>query len=352
MSSKSSSVPIVCWRRLYTDACLLRSLADVSSDSPSQSIVLESIARLDRAIIISGAPGEGRLDLILHVIQKIQTDYLDPLPCDLVHRFFSPPRRPSDLATSSKQVPIIAPPSFSAFQNQLCQHPFILQGFAHNWPAMAEHPWSSIDYLRSVAGPGRLVPIEVGKDYRKDDWTQQLMNWDEFLDALDFSDRAHSPIEAGQSPQEAEIFYLAQHNLLMQFPALRSDIIVPDYVYASLSPPGYEPPGNEEQLVLNAWLGPKGTISPAHTVRRLRVILFRSTLISCTVRIPIIISMVKSNVGNTFSVALTRIGLQFKLLAVKQYGWLLPMYHHQCIRTLRLRLIHLLILPPIQLTHL
>ncbi|KAG5646695.1 hypothetical protein DXG03_002685 [Asterophora parasitica] len=48
----------------------------------------------------------------------------------------------------------------------------------------------------------------------------------------------------------------------------RTDIIVPDYVYASMQPPdftAYKPPGNNERLLINMWLGPKGTISPAHT---------------------------------------------------------------------------------------
>ena len=30
--------------------------------------------------------------------------------------------------------------------------------------------------------------------------------------------------------------------------------------------PQYVPPANDERLVLNAWLGPAGTVSPAHTV--------------------------------------------------------------------------------------
>jgi hypothetical protein len=65
--------------------------------------------------------------------------------------------------------------------------------------------------------------------------------------------------------------YLAQHNLFMQFPRLHADIEIPDYVFVpDLLPsrlPGYAAPGNPEKLVINAWLGPGGTISPPHTVR-------------------------------------------------------------------------------------
>jgi hypothetical protein len=90
------------------------------------------------------------------------------------------------------------------------------------------------------------------------------MGWEDFLATLELSDQP-------RPPSAANVLYLAQHDLLMQFPGLRADIIIPDYVYASIDPqefPDYHPPGNEEELVINAWLGPKGTISPAHTVSR------------------------------------------------------------------------------------
>jgi lysine-specific demethylase 8 len=148
----------------------------------------------------------------------------------------------------------------------MSHRPFIIRGYIRDWPAMKEHPWASTDYLRSIAGPGRVIPIEIGSDYRNDDWTQKLMDWDDFLAALDSQEL--------EQPHKRDVLYLAQHNLLRQFPALRADITVPDYIYASVSPPvdfpGYKPPANDEQLVINAWLGPGETISPAHTVCLLR----------------------------------------------------------------------------------
>ncbi|EEB97097.1 hypothetical protein MPER_03647 [Moniliophthora perniciosa FA553] len=87
------------------------------------------------------------------------------------------------------------------------------------------------------------------------------MDWDAFLATLELDEQNKVP--------QTDILFLAQHNLLMQFPKLNGDIIIPDYAYSSLpSPPGcaeYKPPGNEEQLIVNGWLGPKGTVSPAHT---------------------------------------------------------------------------------------
>ncbi|KAI0927989.1 hypothetical protein AcW1_005376 [Taiwanofungus camphoratus] len=258
------------WRRLYTDACIIRALADVCSfqHTSIKAFAVSSISRLDHAIVIAGAPGEGRMDLILDLIRMVQTRCLGfkkavhiSVPSSLCPSN-SPSLAISPLKTSSRSVlRLDNAPSLASFVSRHSQQPFILPGYVRNWPAMNEHPWVSLDYLRSIAGPGRVVPVEVGSDYRHDEWTQKMMPLDQFLDALDStSPHKHS--------REQPVLYLAQHNLLSQFPALRDDIMPPDYVYASLSPPedfpDYAPPANEDQLVLNAWLGPAGTVSPAH----------------------------------------------------------------------------------------
>ncbi|KAF8130462.1 hypothetical protein K438DRAFT_1886558 [Mycena galopus ATCC 62051] len=236
-----AATSLFCWRRLHTDASILSALI---------SRPLEAIKKLDTAIIISGAAGDGRLDLILDIIQHIQAEHPSPY---LRNASLVPAAAIPEGITTTTIPCLPAPPSLAAFQSHYYNAPFILRGFARDWPALTERPWASTEYLRSVAGPGRVVPVEVGHDYRTDDWSQQIMNWDVFLDSLDDTDRAQP-------------LYLAQHSLFMQFPDLRADIEVPDYVYASLPrEPGCPPPQNEEQLVINAWLGPRGTVSPAHT---------------------------------------------------------------------------------------
>jgi hypothetical protein len=231
---------LFCWRRLHTDACILAAFV-----SPP----LDAIAKLDTAIIISGAAGEGRLDLILDIIQRIQSELL---PSPIITPFRSP--LPPSPTLSEPAIPSLpTPPSLAAFQSRHHTAPFILRDYARPWPALSERPWTSAGYLGAIAGPGRIVPVEVGRDYRADDWSQKLVPWDLFLSSVDSDDEA---------------LYLAQHSLMMQFPALRADIEVPDYVYAALPrPPGCEPPSNDEQLVINAWIGPKDTVSAAHTVR-------------------------------------------------------------------------------------
>ncbi|KAJ7632149.1 hypothetical protein FB45DRAFT_911645 [Roridomyces roridus] len=226
---------LYCWRRLHTDASLLSALSSPPEDA---------IAKLDKAIIVSGAAGNGRLELILDLIEELQAE-------NYPSRTFtaSAVAESAALDVSGATIPCLAkPPSLATFQTREYQAPFILRSYASDWPALNERPWASSDYLRAVSGPARVVPVEVGRDYRTDDWSQKIMPWDTFLDSLD-----------GTEP-----LYLAQHSLLMQFPALRGDIIVPDYVYAAL-PRQTMPPENDEQLVINAWLGPKDTVSPAHT---------------------------------------------------------------------------------------
>ncbi|KAG5220823.1 RAM signaling network component [Salix suchowensis] len=192
----SSGRVLTAWRRYYTDACILRSLSDIELSTKA------AIARLDRAIIIAGAAGHDRLELIHVLIRKAQVEFLGASSeCDGI--------RPTSI-TLSLRLP-----------SQHCHQPFILRGFAHSWPALQEHSWSSLEYLLFVAGPGRVVPVEVGLDYRDNDWSQRLMDWQEFL--------AHTGLGGNivqSDDDQTPTLYLAQHNLLMQFPALRDDICV------------------------------------------------------------------------------------------------------------------------------
>ncbi|KAI5122990.1 hypothetical protein M0805_006868 [Coniferiporia weirii] len=271
------------WRSLYTEVALVWSMRDClvgqPASSPSdESFWKEAIARLDFAIVIAGAPGEGRLDLILDSIERIQKTCM--YARDMTHSTQTQASisekinfvhtRPPLHSASQSIICLERAPSLAMFLTTLRHTPFILRGFADDWPAVTGKLWESKLYLQHVAGKGRVIPVEVGRDYRTDDWTQRMMDWDEFLDYLylDTSAGADSETEK-QETKEKEILYHAQHDIFRQFPALRNDIVIPDYVYSTLPPPDhypqYRPPANEDALVLNAWFGPEGTISPAHT---------------------------------------------------------------------------------------
>jgi len=268
-SMSASKIVPTCWRRLYTDSCIFRVLICLASGTSFQdrTVVMHCIDRLDRSIITAGACGEGRLEFVQDLIHKLQTEALGFVrqptfsSAHTIGSSIQRPNPPLSPETFAKSVTRLAePPSFSAFISTYSKQPFIVSKYARDWPALQERPWGSADYLRSVAGPGRIVPVEVGSDYRHDEWTQKLMAFDEFTNHIFAND------DAGKNQAT---LYLAQHNLFMQFPALRDVIQVPDYAYASLPPPeefqGYKPPANEDQLIIHVWLGPVGAISPAHT---------------------------------------------------------------------------------------
>jgi hypothetical protein len=253
---------LIC-RTLYTDIAITMSCCHLLQD-PSNSIedhfqsipsLLSAIQGLDRAIVFAGAPD--KLDLVHELIGTIQCQYHMPKSAISGCLLESVTSGRKQYGPTSTPVPQFRLQNL--FSSDLST-PFVIPGAILDWPAISDpdHAWNSIDYLLSVAGPGRIVPVEIGNDYRVDNWSQKLMPWEDFLCWLRTSDGARN-----------ETFYLAQHSLFNQFPKLNGDILIPDLVYLGpqTTEAGYKPPTNEEGLIMNAWLGPEGTISPAHKVR-------------------------------------------------------------------------------------
>lgn len=293
------SVPM-CWRRLYEDATLSKvasmlydeaerigeavsfkrrrlngktpSHGDMNMAELTVALVVESlnadqmspewltdlVTTLDKGITLSGAPG--RASVFEGVFQQLDNYLKDEASKDIPTTMNIQRRRnfgtEHPVARSSKAM------NFEAFQLYLNQAatPIIIPGILVTWPAISL--WQNPTYLMRVTlGGRRLVPVEVGKSYLDDEWSQKMMPFREFM--TDFL-----------LPKEPkEVGYLAQHDLFAQIPALKNDITIPDYCYTTPPDPdgaasrtaGLASARRLDEPLLNAWLGPKGTKTPLHT---------------------------------------------------------------------------------------
>lgn len=155
--------------------------------------------------------------------------------------------------------------------------------------------WSNPAYLREKAGR-RTIPVEIGGSYTSEGWRQELMTLSDFIGRFiepgGEEVYAHDTTSASQGgkrrkvgeterigvdgPREAAAHgppqekndaknkaYLAQHQLFDQIPALRRDILTPDYCALLLG--DEEDDAAADSVATNAWYGPAGTVSPLHS---------------------------------------------------------------------------------------
>ena len=218
----------------------------------------ELVTILDKGITLTGAPG--RASVFEAVLQQLDNYVKDEPTGDIPTTMNIP--RPQKLQTVHAIARANKAMNFEAFQLYLNQAttPIIMPGVLATWPAISL--WQNPTYLMKVTlGGRRLVPVEVGKSYLDDEWSQKMMPFREFM--TDFL-----------LPKEPkDVGYLAQHDLFAQIPALKNDITIPDYCYTSPPDPkeaaartsGLASARQLDEPLLNAWLGPKGTKTPLHT---------------------------------------------------------------------------------------
>lgn len=272
----------ICWRRLYTDAslikfclsiiqnCRLASPAVLNTKIDARKLIEETrnatniqisihakwlsevIHTLDKALIMTGAPLREKLVKSLLDTLQAATDRthhdLDSEPPSK-RRKVSPPMFPPDsLPEPRLDHPIsrVSAPSFDSIEHHIhnVRTPLVITDAVDHWPAMSTRSWNSHDYWwKRTFGGRRLVPVEVGRSYTDEGWGQKIMEFKEFTDRYIWLNEKKKGDETTHNPEddddEGQTGYMAQHDLLSQIPALRNDIGVPDYCY--INPPGPEP---------------------------------------------------------------------------------------------------------------
>ncbi|KAL3303435.1 mitochondrial division protein 1 [Colletotrichum asianum] len=250
-----------CWRVLYTELSLMKFVVLVttgaaSDDAAEEELLDELVGVLDNALILAGGAGRRRGR---RVIEKLLS-YLDAptqaasLPETFpTARVFTPP--------VTRPIKAVEGMSMAGFQRYLDSagdlgpEPLVLKGLLTEWPALSTRPWDSPAYLMSrTCGGRRLVPVEVGRSYVDEGWTQELIPFKELLRRI-----------AGE---KGKTTYLAQHELFTQLPHLQNDILTPDHCFTAPPPHPLDRSKDKPELALplvNAWFGPPGTITPLHT---------------------------------------------------------------------------------------
>ncbi|KAJ0168361.1 Lysine-specific demethylase 8 [Colletotrichum tanaceti] len=286
-----------CWRQLYTDLSLLKFsylvfLRGGSSgavvDNDDDKLLDELVAVLDRALILAGGAGltRGRRTMSRLLAHLDGENTLAPTQ--------SAPRLPASFPTSRPFTPPVTRPirvvdamTMPAFQSYLDRassshgglgpEPLVLKSLLTDWPALSARPWSSPEYLLSRTHAGRrLVPVEVGRSYVDEGWTQELIPFRDLLSRIiaSSSSSPETQIEgetrgpATTTTTTTTTTYLAQHELFAQLPHLQNDILTPDHCFTSPPPHPLDRSADKSELALplvNAWLGPAGTITPLHT---------------------------------------------------------------------------------------
>jgi hypothetical protein len=283
-----------CWRRLYTDASLWRVLrlseehADRVELAHTHAAWLDEVVKvLDMALILTGAPGrEELIELWFAALEEdlSSREHMDAadVPLErpakkikLENVNLIPPTFPTALiepwSTLRHPIPRSDNPSLSAFQKKLSDPsthtPTIITSSIQHWPALSDRPWNSPAYLlKRTLGGRRLVPIETGRSYTDSGWGQRITSFKNFMESYMLSPPNGQHVDGAAK----DTGYLAQHDLFAQIPSLRADISVPDYCFSTPHPylPANIKPTSTQKLedpLLNAWFGPKGTISPLHT---------------------------------------------------------------------------------------
>lgn len=255
-----------CVRQLYTMAVLqkvvLLAIRAELNGTPLNDLLAACVWELDNGILI-GYPLDYPdyrycLNDCLNAIQKLSAA-IDSVQQIASYQIDAPDDTATLQATRKCDIAVCRRPSIEHFRSTYFdREPVILQNCMDQWPALTK--WNQSNYLLGIC-KNRIVPIEIGQNYSNENWSQQLMRFEEFF-RRQIIDHGAADVAGSEQRTSTSIEYLAQHNLFDQIPQLKTDIIVPEYCCISGDAERNE--AVYDDIDIKAWLGPQGTVSPMH----------------------------------------------------------------------------------------